>query len=120
MSCAYKEDRDRRLVELTVDGRVSEADFDEIAARLAAFIGDCGQVKILEVVKSFDGMDLAAIPKGVMFDIRHLKDFSHCAVVTDSGWIGPFTRAMAPFFSIDIRVFGLDQEDEAREWLKGA
>ena len=120
MSCAYKEDKEHRLIELTVDGRVSEADFDEIAARLAAFIGDHGQVKILEIVKSFNGMDLAAIPKGVMFDLRHMKDFSHCAVVTDSGWIGPFTRAMAPFFSVDIRVFGLDEEEAARDWLKAA
>ena len=120
MACYYQEDRANRLVELTVDGRVTEDDFDEIAARLAGFIADYGPIKLLEIIKSFDGMELAAMPKGVMFDIRHLKDFSHCAVVNDSGWIGPFTRAASPFFTIEIRVFGRDEEDEAREWLISA
>ena len=107
MSCEYKEHPEQALVELIVEGRVTEADFDAITGRLAEFIARHGKIKVLEIVKSFDGVDLAAIPKGVMFDIRHLSDFSHCAVVTDSGWIGPFTRAMAPFFSVDIRVFPL-------------
>ena len=118
MSCAYKEDKEHRLIELTVDGRVSEADFDEIAARLAAFIGDHGQVKILEIVKSFNGMDLAAIPKGVMFDLRHMKDFSHGAVVTDSGWIGKAAEvegALIP--GLDIEAFGLDEVAKAEAWL---
>ena len=120
MTCVYKDDPAARMVEITVDGRVTEADFDEIAARLASFIADHGPIRILEIVKSFDGFDLATIPKGVMFDIRHLKDFTHCAVVTDNGWIGPFTRAMSPFFSIDIRVFPLAEEAAARAWLKSA
>ena len=52
--------------------------------------------------------------------MEHLKDFSHAAIVTDSGWIGPFTRLIAAFFSVQIRVFGVSEKEKARKWLAGA
>ena len=117
MTTTYQEYPQQKLVELHVDGKVTEADFDDVAARLEAFIARHGKIKLIEIIENFDGFELAAASKGVRFDIEHLRDFSHCAVVTDSGWIGPFTRLLAPFFSIRIRTFRLAEIERARAWL---
>ncbi|MEO0413134.1 MAG: STAS/SEC14 domain-containing protein [Pseudomonadota bacterium] len=117
MACTYKEHPDTKIAEIIVDGDVTEEEFDAIAPKLEAFIQAHGRIKILEVIKNFTGFDWTMIPKGIAFDFEHLKDFSHCAVVTDSGWIGPFTRAAAPFFSVQIRTFSLAQQDMAWQWL---
>ena len=43
-----------------MSGRVSTEEFDRVASRLEAFIKRHGQVRVLEVVDDFEGMDAAA------------------------------------------------------------
>ena len=45
-------------------------------------------------------------------------DFSHCAVVTDKGWIGPITRLASSVFDVEIKVFTIKNKDEALNWLE--
>ncbi len=120
MSCDYKEYADLKTVEIVVDGRVSSADFDRIAPQIEAFIAVHGTIRIIEIIHSLTGFDMASLIKGTRFDWAHLKDFSHCAVVTDSGWIGPFTRLLSPLFRVQIRTFSLADEARARDWLRRA
>ncbi|HSH26638.1 MAG TPA: STAS/SEC14 domain-containing protein, partial [Wenzhouxiangella sp.] len=103
-----------------VEGRVTEQDFEQVAGRLEAFIEAHGKIKVLEVLESFKGFDAAVLGKGVLFDLKHIKNISHCAVVSDSGWIGPLTRAVGAVVSCEIKVFGHDQIDQARTWLREA
>ncbi|WP_165855385.1 STAS/SEC14 domain-containing protein [Marinobacter sp. JSM 1782161] len=120
MATAYKEYPEYRLAEIHVEGRVSMEDFEDIAGRLEAFILHHGRVRLMEVVRDFDGFDLSILKDAIRFDREHLKDFSHCAVVSDSGWIGPFARMIAPFLNMELRVFGIDQIEDARCWLREA
>lgn len=117
MTTKYQEFPDLQTVEITVNGRVTKKDFDKIAPKMEKFIEEHGTIKILEVIDDFSGFDLSVITDGIRFDLKHLKNFSHCALVCNDGWMGPFTRTLAPFFSIDIRTFKMDQLDEARAWL---
>ncbi|MGE0754418.1 MAG: STAS/SEC14 domain-containing protein [Alphaproteobacteria bacterium] len=120
MACEYREFADDKIVEIVVDGKVTEADLHRITEGMERFIEAHGRIKILEIIHSFSGVELSILGKGIQFDMKHMKDFSHCAVVTDSGWIGPFTRMLAPFFSIEIRTFRLDEKEKALIWLKQA
>lgn len=121
MPVDYLEHPDAGLAELAVSGRVTEADFDAVAPRLAAFVEARGEpVRLLEIVSDFEGFDLALIRKGIAFDVKYLSRFSHCAVVTDSGWIGPFARLASPFISCQVRTFPLGEEAAARAWLATA
>lgn len=120
MTVTYKEHPESALAEVTVNGNLTEADFDRIAPLLEAFIARCGKVKILEIIDGFPGFDAAVIKKGAAFDIKHLKHLTHCAVVTDSRAIGFFTRLLSPLFSVEIRVYKAAEEAEARKWLTEA
>lgn len=120
MSVDYIEHPDDRTIEIVVDGKVTEAVFDAIAPQMEAFIAAHGRVKLLEIIRELDGFELSMLGKGIKFDIQHLKSFSHCAVVSDKGWIGPLARAMSPFFDIEIRTFPPDEEAAARAWLRAA
>lgn len=120
MSATYKEYPEKKLVEIGVHGKITNEDFDRIAGQMHDFIKEHGKVKILEVISDFDGFDWEVLGKGIKFDIEHLKDFSHCAVVTDSGWIGPFTRMISPFFHVQIKTFSMDDLQEAEDWITNA
>lgn len=120
MSVKYIEHEDLKTVELIVDGKVSKDDFDEIVPQIENFIERHEKIKILEIIKSFTGVQLTALGEGILFDMKHFKNFTHCAVVCDDGWIGPFTRTMAPFFKIEIKTFHLNELKDARNWLENA
>ena len=65
----------------------------------------------------FNGMDLAAMWDDAAFGVKHWHDISHIALVTEENWIRACTAAFAPFFPGVVRIFGLSQLDEAKEWV---
>ena len=115
---SYQEDPSTHVVEITVDGAISRAEFEEIAGKLEALIALHGKVRLLEEIKSVAGIDPSTFWNDLKFSLRHLNDFSRCAVVTDQRWIEWFARAVAPFVACDIRHFPTEQIAEARHWLR--
>jgi hypothetical protein len=120
MTVKYKEISELKTVEILIDGKITEKAFDEISTKLETFIAKHNKIKIVEVIKDFSGADWGILGKGMKFDMGHIKNFTHCAVVSDSNWIGPYTKMISPFFDIEIKTFKLKEESEARNWLKSA
>ena len=78
---SYKEYDNAQAVEIVLKGRVSTEEFDSVASKLEAFIQRHGQVRVLEIIKDFEGMDAVAFWHDIKFSLRHLDDFSRMAVV---------------------------------------
>lgn len=114
----YREDPESNVIELTVDGRVSRDELDDVATRLEAAIAKHGSVRLLEHVQSFGGMDPSVYWEDLKFSLRHLRDFSRCAVVADQTWVEWITKSAAPFVKCDLRHFKPDQIEQARQWLR--
>ena len=118
MSCTYSEDPKLPVAELRVTGRVTQDDMNVILPKLEAFIARHGKIRIVEVIEHFEGFDPMTMYDGMRFDIAHLTDVTHAAVVSDIGWIGMVTRAAAMMMPVTIRMFGMDQIDMARDWAR--
>ena len=118
MTTTYKEIPEQKTAEIIVDGKVTKEEFDRIAGQLHKFIEAHGTIKFLEVIQNFKGFDPSVIWDGIKFDMQHLRFISHCAVVSDIGWISPISRAAGAFMSTKLRTFSLGQLDEARQWIK--
>lgn len=120
MACIYTEDPKGPVAEIRVVGHVTQHDMDDILPKLEALIGKHGTIRIVEVIEKFEGFDPTTILDGLKFDINHLRDVSHVAVVSDIGWIGVMTRAASMVMPVTVRVFGMDELDAAREWARTA
>lgn len=118
MACIYTEHQSLPIAELRVLGRVTEHDMDEILPRLEAFIGKHGTVRLLEVIERFDGFDPSTVLDGMKFDLRHISDVTHVAVVSDVPWVSFMTSAAAMVMPITVRAFSMSQIDEARAWIE--
>jgi hypothetical protein len=114
----YRKDAASDLVEIVVDGRVSKAEFDDIAARLEAAIARHGKLRVLEEVRSFGGIEAAAFWADLKFGLRHLNDFSRAAVISDQRWIRLFAEGAGKLVACEIRHFPPDQLAAARAWLE--
>lgn len=118
MACLYSEHDTLPVAEIRVLGRVTQHDMDEILPKFEDFIARHGTIRIVEVVERFDGFDPTTILDGLKFDLNHLRDVTHAAVVSDIGWIGVMTRAAAMMMPVAVRMFTMDQIDEARAWAE--
>jgi hypothetical protein len=115
---SYKENPTAKIVEITIDGRITKESFQELASLLEDRIRDWGHVNILEDFKSLEGgIEMGAIWEDLKFGYKNLRKFPKCAVVTDKNWVGPVVNVLSPLFPIDVRRFPADGIEEARSWL---
>jgi hypothetical protein len=114
---SYKEYDNAQAVEIVLKGRVSTEEFDSVANRLEAFIARHGQVRVLEIVENFEGMDATALWHDIKFSLRHLKDFSRVAVVAHPDTHHLWSALAAPLMSCTVEHFAPGEEDAARDWL---
>ena len=113
----YREDPGSDLIEIVVDGRVGREEFERVAARLEAAITRRGKLRLLEEIRRFGGVDPATFWADLRFSLRHLGDFSRCAVVTEKRWIAWLAKAMDPLVPCEIRHFPPERIAAARSWL---
>jgi hypothetical protein len=114
---SYKEYDNALAVEIVIKGFVSTKEFEDTAKKLEAFMARRSKVNVLEVIEDFEGMDGAAFWQDFKFSLRHLNDFSRCAIVSDGKWVTPWSEIVAPFFKGEVRYFPPDEIEAAREWL---
>jgi SpoIIAA-like len=114
---SYKEYDNAQAVEIVLEGRVSTEQFDALADSLEAFIKRHGRVRVLEIVKDFEGMDASALWHDIKFSLRHLKDFSRCAIVANPNTHHLWANLAGVLISCEVEHFAPDEEDAARDWL---
>ena len=108
---------DTNIVEISVEGKVTEADFDQVAAQLKSDIEKHGKLRILEEIRSFEGIDPIALWKDARFGLAHVNDFTHAAVVADAKWMRTLAEAIGSVLSAEVKAFERSQIAAAREWL---
>jgi hypothetical protein len=79
-----------------------------------------GKLRILEEIRSFEGMDPIVLWKDLKFGLPHLNDITHVAVVADAKWMRTFAEAINSVLSAKVKAFELGQIEQTRTWLKSA
>lgn len=120
MPVIYAEIPETNICEIEVSGHVTRVEYDEVVGRLQDFIDARGEIRLIEIVRDLKGFDPSVIWPGIKFDLRNIPRITHCAVVTDIGWMGPVSKAAGSIMSTRLRTFDTAQLDDAREWIAGA
>lgn len=116
----YRNNPDNNIIEISVEGKVTEADFDRVISQMKADVEKHGKVRLLEEIHNFEGMDPMALWKDFKSAVPLLKNFSHVAVVADAKWMLTLTEAFKSVLSAEVKSFERSQIETAREWLKNA
>jgi len=114
---SYKEMDNLASVEIEISDRVTAEEFEATAKNLEAFIARHGRVQVLEIIHDFEGMDAGAFWSDFKFSLRHLKDFSRCAIVSDTKWFSPLSALAEPFIDCEVAYFQPEDLEAARNWL---
>ena len=113
----YKNNPNNNIVEIIIEGKITEEDFDQVDTQLKVDIAKHGKLRILEELRHFEGIDPHALWKDIRFGFAHLNDFTHAALVADTKWLRTLAEAFNSVLSIKVKAFEPSQIDEARNWL---
>lgn len=72
---------------------------------------------LFELGTDYRGYEAGALWQDTKLGLGHWSDFEKVAVVTDVEWIRDSVRAFKFLMPAEVAVFGLADEDRARQWL---
>lgn len=100
-------------------GRITADDYrDLLLPRLNAKLAEHDRIKVLFVApQEFRGYTADAAWQDAQAGVKHWRDISRIAVVTNSVWLRAAAHMLSPFFPGDIRVFALTERTAAQNWL---
>lgn len=116
------EDLPEDVVGFEASGKVTHEDYKEkLIPLLEKKLAEGKPLKMIYAVGvDFDGFELAAMWDDAAFGIKHWKDVSHIALVTDERWLSAMTAFWAPFYPGVVRIFSNAELDHAKEWICAA
>ena len=109
-----------KIVGIRASGTVTAEDYESVLIpTIEERLKKQGPIRLLYVLDcSVTDFSLGAMWDDTKLGFQHLQDFERIAIVTDDhlmrGMVHAFQFAMPKF----LRVFPLDEEDAAIEWLK--
>jgi len=82
---------------------------------------DSGEVRMVYVIPNFDGLELRAWPEdvktGLGLGLGHHSAWKRSAIVTDVEWLTKAFQLFAWITPGEVKVFGMDQLEEAKSWV---
>src|SRR5262245_12892410 len=108
------------VIGLRASGKLTREDYREVLEPALGEAVDSGAARVLFVIESYDGLEgralLEDLKTGVRVELHDRKRWKRLGVVTDEEWIGKAMQLFAWAMPGDLRVFDLDELDEAKSW----
>lgn len=108
------------VIELVIDGGISEDEFQLVADKIDAVIAEHGQFRLIKVIQKMGMMKPAALWANLKFSTGHMKYLTHVAVVADHKWSEWLTTMGRPFMTAQVKTFELKELEAARTWIAQA
>lgn len=116
----YQKKPDSNVAEIIVDGKITDAEMDAVIASMKADLDAGTKLRLLQDIRTFEGMEPTAFFKDVRFGLALLKGVSHVAVVSDAQWVRMMAETAGRLSPAQIKVFERPRLEEARTWLASA
>lgn len=111
------------IIELTVDGQITEEEFDDILDILEDTIREHESIRVLNIIRSlgeFPTIPFSRVWDDVRFGLQHFSEVSRAAVVSDLPWLETMVKVVQPLLKAEVRWFPESQLETARAWLREA
>ncbi|MDH6194435.1 hypothetical protein M2272_001064 [Mycobacterium frederiksbergense] len=107
---------------IRVSGHVSGDDLRQFRPTIDE-LSKAGEIRIVEVIADYEGFGpgglLEDLKLGMGMMVHHHSAFKRIAVVSDKEWVAHAMHAFAWMIPGELKMFGLDDLDAAKEWAAG-
>ncbi len=102
-------------------GKLTRDDYRNVLEPVLREAAESGEIRMLFSLTAFEGLEPAAwfddTKTGLGLGIGHHSAWKRSAIVTDVDWVGKAYRMFAWMTPGDVKVYGLDQLEEAKNWV---
>jgi hypothetical protein len=113
----YETEAGSPVVEIRVEGRLTEPDLRAAMERLEADVDRNGKTRVLERIEHFTGMEPAALWTDLRLGMPLVRKIERAAVVADAAWIRAVTDISRVFVHAEVKTFRPDELEAARTWI---
>jgi hypothetical protein len=110
------------VIGFRASGKITRDEYQEMMRPIYAALERGEKLNIyLELADDFDGLDLAALwedmKAAVSVGLEHRSSWQKMALVTNKDWVRHAAAVFGPLAPGELRVFDLNEADEARAWI---
>jgi hypothetical protein len=113
----YSTEPSSPVVELIVEGKITEADLKANIERLRDDLERNGKTRVLEVIQHFTGMEPRALWTDIKLGLPLAQKVDRVAVVADQAWIRAASHLGRFFTRAELKAFEPAELDQARTWI---
>jgi hypothetical protein len=110
-------------VGLRASGKFSKDDYVEVLEPALQEGVETGELRLLFLLTSFDGLDLAAYPEdmktGLRTWIRDHSAWKRFALVTDVEWVAKAMHMFTWMTPGEVKIYEPSELEEAKAWVAG-
>ncbi len=111
------------VVGLRASGKLTRDDYREVLEPGLQEAVDSGAARVVFVIDDFDGLEPSAVVEdlktGLRVELHDRKAWKRLAVVSKDDWIAKAMHLFAWAMPGELKVFELDQLEEAKAWAAG-
>jgi hypothetical protein len=104
-------------------GKLTPEDYKDVLVPTLGEAVEAGEVRMLFVLSDFEELEprawLEDAKTGLELGFLEHSAWKRSAIVSDAEWVKKAFRMFAWMTPGEVKVFDLDQEDEARDWVAG-
>ena len=117
------EDVPAGVIGIRASGKLTKDDYVNGLEPALKEATESGEARVLFVLPDFDGLEPKAwiedVKTGLGVELRNRSAWKRLAVVTGVGWVADAMRLFAWAMPGELKVFEMDELDEARSWVAG-
>jgi hypothetical protein len=102
-------------------GKLTRPDYRDVLEPVLREAAESGSIRMLFEITDFDGLEPAAwwddMRTGLGLGIGHHSAWKKSAIVTNVDWLAKAFRFFAFMTPGEVKVYRLDQHDEALTWV---
>jgi hypothetical protein len=114
-------DMPQETIGFKANGELTREDYRNVLEPVLREAAASGEIRMLFTLTDFDGLEPAAwsddIKTGLGLGIGHHSAWKRSAIVTNVDWIAKAYRLFAWVTPGEVKVYGLDQLEEAKNWV---
>jgi hypothetical protein len=111
------------VIGIRASGKLTKDDYESVLEPALKEAADSGEARVLFVLPDFDGLEPEAlfedVKTGLGVELKNRSAWKRLAVVTGVEWIAKAMRLFAWAMPGELKVFEMDELDEARDWVVG-
>lgn len=115
----FKDNTEANVIAFRAYGKIEKDDYEKLIPIIEKTERDAGSIHLYLEVGDLTSITFEALMKDIATYFKHARNFNKVAVVgDDDNNEKTWSKLANPFISAEVKYFPIQQQKDAKEWIK--